>query len=508
MKRTNRSMFACLAILIVAEVATAQPALTIRGDGNGLTFSGAVRAIDAGALAADPSLEGAWTFDLTVDGLADVASLGDITSVTARLNLHAGSFYNVPVTSAGIDSGPQTPEVVAFFPVLAADSFVTTPGESMLVGNDWQGAGTYVFSRTESLPPTRFQFGQITFIPHASEGLSAKLTGSIGTAGSTSRQAHEFDYTFGVEPPPPPLPTFESAIERVVGTIAFNRRFDHPAIAAADDHPNGVTMFAPVLSSFDISDAPILGVDRLFVSDDGGASANDSGDFGWSLEDLQNLVPDVGNSTTLTSLSGHSFELVNDGSVTYGRATIFESHQTQNGWIHSVDAEPIPIPDFGFICDLNADGGCDLKDLQMMYDDPEQFDFDSNGEPGLNDVTLWLEFASDPLRNPANPDGRPFMLGDVDLDFDVDSTDLGVLLNSFRKPAPAAGYGWSGGDFTMDGEITSADLGPLLNNFRAVGLAGASVVPEPRATMFAVVGVLWLLARRRSGNARIFLRKT
>jgi len=68
-----------------------------------------------------------------------------------------------------------------------------------------------------------------------------------------------------------------------------------------------------------------------------------------------------------------------------------------------------------------------------------------------------------------------FVLGDVNMDGDVNSTDLGLLLNNFGS---TAGPGWEGGDLDVDSNVSSADLGLLLNNFNATSDA-AVAVPEP-----------------------------
>lgn len=58
---------------------------------------------------------------------------------------------------------------------------------------------------------------------------------------------------------------------------------------------------------------------------------------------------------------------------------------------------------------------------------------------------------------------KDFVLGDVNLDGAVNSTDLGVLLNNFGWNWHS--LRWSEGDLNADGTIDSTDLGQLLVNF-------------------------------------------
>lgn len=115
----------------------------------------------------------------------------------------------------------------------------------------------------------------------------------------------------------------------------------------------------------------------------------------------------------------------------------------------------------GLTCDLNADGQCDSADLEVLQGSPTT----------AADVSDWLAAASDPA-NPYLGGTKTFLVGDVNLDGGIDSTDLGLLLNNF------GGTGLYGaGNLNVDEAIDSTDLGLLLNNFGASSVA----VPEPTA---------------------------
>lgn len=133
-------------------------------------------------------------------------------------------------------------------------------------------------------------------------------------------------------------------------------------------------------------------------------------------------------------------------------------------------------------CDLDGDGDCDGTDIDMLYE----------GGTTPAAIGTWLEQASSP-DNPYKADQADvYVLGDVNLNGDVDSADLGLLLNNFGA---TDGPGFGGGDQNGDSNVDSADLGLLLNNFGASSVA----VPEPasQSMLVLLVGGL-LLIRRRS----------
>ena len=164
----------------------------------------------------------------------------------------------------------------------------------------------------------------------------------------------------------------------------------------------------------------------------------------------------------------------------------------------------VSVTDFttsGLMCDADADGDCQIDDLDAMYDldgSAGAFDYDSSGTIDNGDLSGWLAEAST-AANGANPDALTYVVGDVNLSGNVDSTDLGLLLNSFGTTAGTAGDGpgWGGGDLNMNGAVDSADLGLLLNGFGFTSTV-ASAVPEPNAITLLLVAMLSMvgLARR------------
>jgi hypothetical protein len=88
-------------------------------------------------------------------------------------------------------------------------------------------------------------------------------------------------------------------------------------------------------------------------------------------------------------------------------------------------------------------------------------------------------------------------IGDLERDFDVDSTDLGNLLNFFGS-APGT-RPWDQGDVEGDdGDVDSTDLGNLLNFFGSTQtVPPLQAVPEPTALALAMLGVGLLAGRMR-----------
>ena len=152
-----------------------------------------------------------------------------------------------------------------------------------------------------------------------------------------------------------------------------------------------------------------------------------------------------------------------------------------------------------FGCDFDLDGDCDPDDLALMYDSfgsaDATFDLDGSGSVDAGDISAWLAQASD-TNNPFNTGGLTYVLGDVDFNGTVDSTDLGVLLNNFSESDPLLRF--EDGDLNGDSQIDSTDLGILLNRFGSSSALVASAVPEPTG----IAGFLILLAtfviRRRT----------
>ena len=89
----------------------------------------------------------------------------------------------------------------------------------------------------------------------------------------------------------------------------------------------------------------------------------------------------------------------------------------------------------GLECDFDGNGQCDLVDIEILVDDV----VDDQATTG--DIDDWLAQASD-LSNPYLGGAATFVLGDADLDGDVDSTDMELLLNNFGSTTALHWIGW------------------------------------------------------------------
>lgn len=141
----------------------------------------------------------------------------------------------------------------------------------------------------------------------------------------------------------------------------------------------------------------------------------------------------------------------------------------------------------GLACDLDGSGQCDLVDLEMLVDDVIA------GTATAADIDTWLGDASDPA-NLYLGGTKTFQLGDADLNGNVDSVDLGLLLNNFGD---TSGQDWMGGNMNGDANVDSVDLGLLLNNFGFASASAASVaaVPEPSSLGLLLLAASGLLIR-------------
>ncbi len=153
----------------------------------------------------------------------------------------------------------------------------------------------------------------------------------------------------------------------------------------------------------------------------------------------------------------------------------------------------------GLVCDFNADGTCDLVDLELLVDNIGSasgvYDLDGVNGVDSNDIDAWLTAASD-ATNPYLGGTATFVRGDANLDGTVDSADLGLLLNNFGS---TVALDWENGNLNGDGVVDSTDLGQMLNQFGFGTPAATSAVPEPTGITMLLGGSLMLagLARRR-----------
>lgn len=145
-------------------------------------------------------------------------------------------------------------------------------------------------------------------------------------------------------------------------------------------------------------------------------------------------------------------------------------------------------PFFSPPCDFDADGSCELSDLDALLmavgTNEEQFNLEPSALPiDFGDVARWLEIAGLAIV------GEPYVTGDTDLDGDVDAGDLNKLALNWQI---VDAISWGQGDSNADGRVDAADLNALSINWQhGVEPVDAIVVPEPAGAALIVIG--WLI---------------
>jgi hypothetical protein len=90
--------------------------------------------------------------------------------------------------------------------------------------------------------------------------------------------------------------------------------------------------------------------------------------------------------------------------------------------------------------------------------------------PDTADMSQWdSEKQGYPTKYRTEVDRADVMVGDCDIDGDVDLVDLGTFSANYGK---MSGMGWQQGDFNNDGKVDIVDLGLLAGNYgRGIGVS-------------------------------------
>lgn len=114
-----------------------------------------------------------YKYFVTTD--ADILSISNVQIMSS-----APLFQVAPPWGSNIK--PPPPEFLALFPSLSADSWITTPGPTHILGSDMPGDGQSLWGDfTNDGPQVHFQFAQLTLPP----GATANFTGRIALRGAT-----------------------------------------------------------------------------------------------------------------------------------------------------------------------------------------------------------------------------------------------------------------------------------------------------------------------------------
>jgi T5SS/PEP-CTERM-associated repeat protein/probable HAF family extracellular repeat protein len=151
-----------------------------------------------------------------------------------------------------------------------------------------------------------------------------------------------------------------------------------------------------------------------------------------------------------------------------------------------------------FPCDVNADGVCDVADIDLLVEEiiagTNDAGFDLNGD-GVVDVADQDEWRS--LAAAEHGFSDAYLYGDANLDGAVDASDLNVVGLNWRQTS----NGWSQGDFDCSGFVDAGDLNLLALNWQGSTPvpAAAQAVPEPSYLGLLVSGCVaaWVLTHVR-----------
>jgi hypothetical protein len=171
--------FWLIAFALAAIVATLGEARAAFVSFNPMTRRAPTAAEIAGGVPADSSIYG---FYLNSD--ADILAIDFVRATTS------GTFYQNSLNS---DSEPPLPAVVAVYPEVAADSWISTPGPTSQPGPPFPGDGTTASEwgdTTNNGPQTNFQFANLTITPADS---SWQFSGAITVAGTNGPESFSFE---------------------------------------------------------------------------------------------------------------------------------------------------------------------------------------------------------------------------------------------------------------------------------------------------------------------------
>jgi hypothetical protein len=164
------------------------------------------------------------------------------------------------------------------------------------------------------------------------------------------------------------------------------------------------------------------------------------------------------------------------------------------GYEHSMALTAPEPPPEDEPCDLDEDAYdvCDTDDLDALYAvfntnvPPTDVRFNLNFDDVVDgaDLNEWLSLAAT-----RNGHGSPYLLGDTDLDRDVDLADYSALATNFDPTGSLGSHGWDHGNSDGDSDVDLADYNVLASNFSPAGY-GAAAVPEPSSIVLVLAAIL------------------
>jgi len=184
MKKINmlKSALASLAIVLSAGSMTFADSIELTSTTRDVAANETVGGAAVGGSAPDGGT--VYEFFATTDG--DILAINFVNTT-----LNGGDFYQ---NTFGVPGAAPNPALVAAFAPLAADSYITTPGGTSILGGGLPADGDDTFGDTEDNgPQANFKFGQLT-IP---AGATGSFSGQFDIVGSSGVFSQQFDFALG-----------------------------------------------------------------------------------------------------------------------------------------------------------------------------------------------------------------------------------------------------------------------------------------------------------------------
>ncbi len=143
--------------------------------------------------------------------------------------------------------------------------------------------------------------------------------------------------------------------------------------------------------------------------------------------------------------------------------------------------------------DFNGDGMLDTLDIDALMQEVaagtnnSDFDLTSDGLVNDDDRDQWLTDAG-----PPNGFSGPILVGDSNLDGQVNATDLNALAISWQQDV----HNWTDGNYTGSA-VNAADLNAMAVNWQESVPVAAAAVPEPSVKLLLMFVVFSLFVLRR-----------
>jgi len=130
-----------------------------------VTFERTQRAPTAPEIGNDPNLAGKIIYDWFLTSTGDILSINNVV-ITIDGTTNGSLLYQ---NSLGTDVMRPSPVFIPVFPALAADSWISTPGNTSTAGGGFSTPGSTWFDSDNNGPQIHFNFARLT-VPSSASG--------------------------------------------------------------------------------------------------------------------------------------------------------------------------------------------------------------------------------------------------------------------------------------------------------------------------------------------------